>query len=195
MDIKINRKKSIIVIVFVTLFLSVFTLLNIDHCKASTLYVGGGGMGNYTSIQQAINAAVSGDIIHIYPGTYSENILINKDIKLVGENRDNTIITGSNNGDVVYVEDCSVDIQNICIEDSGIEEGDAGIELKNVYICKISNVKIQDNYYGIYILFSDIVTIEKSVIFNNYYGNYIYFSSNVSISQNTITKNYRQGDQ
>ena len=36
----------------------------------NTLYVGGSGPNNYTSIQSAIDDAVDGDTVFVYSGTY-----------------------------------------------------------------------------------------------------------------------------
>jgi hypothetical protein len=60
------------------------------------LYVGGSGPNNYTSIQDALNEANEGDTIFVYNDSspYYENLIINKSIKLIGENRDTTIIDG-----------------------------------------------------------------------------------------------------
>ena len=38
----------------------------------------------YTSIQSAINAASSGDVIEVYTGTYTEDIVINISLELLG---------------------------------------------------------------------------------------------------------------
>ena len=61
------------------------------------LYVGGSGPNNYTSIQQAIDNASDGDTIFVYDDSspYYEEIIINKSINLVGENRETTIIYGN----------------------------------------------------------------------------------------------------
>ncbi len=57
-------------------------------CKGITLYVGGTGAGNYSTIQSAIDAASSGDTVFVYNGIYYENVVLNKDdINLIGENK------------------------------------------------------------------------------------------------------------
>lgn len=52
------------------------------------LTVGPSGSGKmYTSIQAAINAANAGDTILVAPGTYTEYIELNKNVKVIGEDR------------------------------------------------------------------------------------------------------------
>lgn len=64
--------------------------------NSKTLYVGGTGLGNYSSIQNAINDASEGDTVFVFNDSspYYENITINKGIFLIGENRKTTIIDG-----------------------------------------------------------------------------------------------------
>jgi len=50
--------------------------------EATTLIV----PDNYPTIQAAINAAVSGSTILVKNGTYTENVVINKMLSLLGEN-------------------------------------------------------------------------------------------------------------
>ncbi|MGZ8876124.1 MAG: hypothetical protein ACXW1F_06535, partial [Halobacteriota archaeon] len=40
------------------------------------------GTGQYTTIQAAVNAAQPGDTVLIPPGTYSENVLVNKSLTI-----------------------------------------------------------------------------------------------------------------
>ena len=48
---------------------------------------------DYSTIQQAVNAAVDGDTVHVRAGTYIEDVLIlNKSISLIGESAQNTTI-------------------------------------------------------------------------------------------------------
>ena len=58
---------------------------------------------NYTKIQDAINNASDGDTIFVKAGTYYENIVVNKRVSLVGENRSTAIIDGNMTATVVAV--------------------------------------------------------------------------------------------
>jgi parallel beta-helix repeat protein len=57
----------------------------------------------YTTIQSAVNAASSGELVYIYAGIYNEHVIINKSLTLQGEDRETTIIDGGGSGDVIYV--------------------------------------------------------------------------------------------
>ena len=52
------------------------------------------GPADFHSIQEAINAAGDGDIINVRSGTYYENLVLNKSVALIGENKSATIIDG-----------------------------------------------------------------------------------------------------
>jgi hypothetical protein len=89
------------------------------------LYVGGGGPGNYTSIQNAINDAVDEDVILVYPGLYYENqILVNKALTIQGSGWETTIIDGSDaeistTGLVRIVASGDVTFQGFTIRNAG----------------------------------------------------------------------------
>ncbi len=105
--------------------------------SGNALYVGPGL--NYTKIQDAIDDAAPGDIISVQAGTYKENVVVNKTLTLIGNGASNTIIDGSEDGDVVYVSADWVNITGFNITNSGNQYNDAGIELNKVQNCKIEN--------------------------------------------------------
>ena len=86
----------------------IFIILVLSFLNGSVLNVG--QEEDYSTIQSAVDAASNGDIIRIAPGTYLENLLVEKDLTFTShymdqnENfgtdyetyRDNTIIDGSN---------------------------------------------------------------------------------------------------
>jgi len=70
--------------------------------KAQKYTVKTDGSGDYTVIQTAINATTDADTVLVYAGTYTENINYNgKNIAVIGEDRETTIIDGNQNGSVV----------------------------------------------------------------------------------------------
>ncbi|HEC76946.1 MAG TPA: hypothetical protein ENI33_06800, partial [Thermoplasmatales archaeon] len=142
--------------------------------KPKILYVGGSGSGNYTSIQDAINNASSGDTIKVYSGIYDGPIIINKEIKLVGD----PAIDG-HGGYGIKIKANNVSVENFTIYNSsyGIYVHNNSFTLHNV---TIHNCTIHDATYGIYA-----------------YGNYnviVYCKINVSSGGRgiEITGNYNE---
>jgi len=135
--------------------------------KAATLYVGGGGMGNYTTIQDAINKSSPSDTIYVYAGLYTENIVINETINLVGSDKDTTIIDGGGIGDTVNITVDSASITGFTIRNSGQTWGDAGIDMSSVDDCYIGDNIITNNYHGIFLFIAGDNTIEDNTIDTN----------------------------
>ena len=96
-----------------------------------TLYVGGSGPNNYTSIQEAINDANDGDKIFVYPGIYVENVIVDKSIKIIGKERNATIIDGGEEGNVVSMICDGVEIRNFTVMHSG--ENAYGVLIKSCF--------------------------------------------------------------
>jgi parallel beta-helix repeat protein len=83
--------------------LLVFSMLalafNIQPVKAGTVIV----PDDYLTIQEAINHANEGDIIHVRNGIYYEHVVVDKSVSLIGENRSSTIIDGGGMGTGILV--------------------------------------------------------------------------------------------
>ena len=74
---------------------------------ASGCATGTGSRSNpFCSIMEAVNAASDGDRIHIAPGTYVENLTLDKDLDLIGTEGDQvTIVDGNLSGRVVTLRE------------------------------------------------------------------------------------------
>ena len=158
----------------------------------NTLYVGGSGPGNYTSIQDAVNDSEYGDtvFVHSYSSPYYENVVVNKSISLIGEDRDTTIIDGSDRGNVINISAGWVSISGFTIQYYGGHYWvyDAIIYISsdcNTITCNI----ISNNYKGIYLSGSSSNTISGNTISNNGDGIELYKSINNTFKRNTITNN------
>lgn len=148
-----KRKFILSICAFVDILIAFSIILGVvNEPKASfignTLYVGGNGGNNYSKIQDAMNNASNGDTIFVYSGIYYENVVIDKSISLIGENKETTIIDGSNAGDVALVTANGVTVQEFTIRNSG--KLNAGVKMSFANDNSIYNCNISNNYYGIY---------------------------------------------
>ncbi|MFC1898629.1 FlgD immunoglobulin-like domain containing protein [Candidatus Cloacimonadota bacterium] len=127
------------------------------------------GTGNFTTIQEGINASSHADTVLVYPGTYFENISAHQkhDLHIVGSGADVTTIDGGENGHVVAISFSTASISNFTITNSGNDPG---------YSC------------GIFTSHSRVV-IESNIIVNNCYGISASSTSNVIIYGNKIINN------
>ena len=101
----------------------------IDLAYGKTLYVGGSGGDNYTTIQEAIDDAINGDTVFVYDNSspYPESININKQISVIGENRDTTIINGESGPDyIVHISSDNAEINGFTISGGTGEQNQVG---------------------------------------------------------------------
>jgi trimeric autotransporter adhesin len=126
-----HKNKVIIIISLMIIFntcycglsASEINIFETDARLNDILFVGGNGLGNYTSIQSAIENASNGDTIYVYNGIYelSEKINIIKKINLIGEQKNTTILTSEPNQNqelIINADEISVlgfSLQNIII--------------------------------------------------------------------------------
>jgi nitrous oxidase accessory protein len=143
----------------------------------------------YATIQAAINAkeTLNNHIIHVNAGTYYENIVINKSITLIGQNKLNTTIIGPTPGNIIYIKANNTQITGFTIKES--TEGYSGIYIYNSIGCNITDNIIENNYYGVHMYNSANITIYNNFIMNCEYGTRLYNSINNDISTSTIVHN------
>ncbi len=189
------KKSSLLVAILVLTSTSVLTLTSFPDVRATTLYVGGGGPGNYTTIQGAIDNAGIGDTVYVFGGTYYENVVINKTLSLVGEDRDTTTIDGGGIGDVVWVTANWVNISGFSATNSGPLKGpdeyDAGIELDSVQNSRIVNNNASGNQIGIHLNSSKWNSVIGNIASSNSeWGIHLIYSLGNDITGNHATDNF-----
>ncbi len=92
---------------------------------------------NFNSIQHAINESSPDDVIFVKPGTYKEDVVIKKDVKLRGSGADKTILIGS----IVISKVDNLEISGFRIEGSERDahfgiwcEGSSAIIINNIIL-------------------------------------------------------------
>jgi parallel beta-helix repeat protein len=146
---------------------------------------------NFTSIQAAIDAAQPGDTVFVYNGTYYGNLVVNKTINLIGEDRNSTIINFMGGEDVIYVSSNWVNITGFTINESGATTLVAGIKLDNIHYCRIAynNISV-DNKFGIFLDSSSNNLIKGNNASSSWVdGIYLQSSSNNTITDNIVLDN------
>ena len=125
------------------------------------------GYFSFSSIQEAINYANSYDIINVRNGTYEENIIIDKNIALVGEDCNNTIIKGIGDRNTILVTTNGVNISGFKITNSHYLFLNTGIEIDTCIQCKIENCYFTMNMYAIHIKSSKNIILRNNQLTNN----------------------------
>jgi parallel beta-helix repeat protein len=153
---------------------------------------------NYTSIQEAINApeTLDGHIIFAESGIYHEIININKSIKLIGQNRENTIIIGNKTNNTIVVSATNVTISKFTVKDGG-EPNRVVLPtpIYGVYVEYSANNfnftenVLESNYVALYVR-SDFCYISNNLIYNNTFGLWLGSARNSTLRRNTFFNNW-----
>jgi parallel beta-helix repeat protein len=186
-------------------------LLDVHLVRAATIVV----PDDYSTIQEAINAANEGDTVFVRNGTYHERLVVNKTLSLVGEEPQNTTIDGDGLGYVVNIRADSVYVTGLTISNSGF--GYAGIRLAGANHCNIFQNNIKANNEGIEVILPssnnnvsgnnitangggiavEWSTDNNSIVGNNIAANsvgvFLAYANNNSIAGNNITNNAATG--
>lgn len=142
---------------FTILFLNLLIFMNaqagtilITNSENNTIIVDINGEGDYISIQEAIKNAQTGSKIYIKKGEYCEIINIRKQIELIGEDKELTLINpiSETNKYAIYLG-----AQNAIIRDLSIKNRGPGLYTSAIRITvpntKILNCNIYDTPVGI----------------------------------------------
>ncbi|HIH28974.1 MAG TPA: hypothetical protein HA260_04125, partial [Thermoplasmata archaeon] len=163
--------------------------------RGNWFYVGGSGPGNFTRIQDAINASFNGDTVYVFDDSspYYENVFVNKSITVWGENRETTIVDANGYGSVLLLEAEGIIVTGLTLQHSGgIGWIDSGIKIKDIGNAIITHNLFNNNDAAILCMNGNNISITDNVIIDNEWG--IRFSSweTATIAYNIIN-NSREG--
>jgi len=177
----------------------------------NTLYVGGSGPNNYTTIQSAIDDAVDGDTVFVYDDSspYAGRIHVEKSINIIGENKNTTIVFHDDyycfalDVDGVNIsgftlrdtDNCDYGIRvwetsNHSIVDNIMIGMGCGIDLVRTYNNYIMDNEIKDGETGVDIGYDSSFNIIND---NDFINNSCGVALNSVSNNNTISNNYLIG--
>jgi len=121
---------------------------------------------DYKTIQAAIDVAIDGDTISVQFGTYNENLVIDKKLRLLGEMSGSTIIDGTGKGNAVTI----VGAKDVSIERFTIQSDDKYAIYcpgQNQTSATFKNLIIKDSGWGVVAESNCQLTILNSLFYNN----------------------------
>jgi len=160
--------------------------------SADNLRVDPSAERNYISIQAAVDAAKAEDTIFVSPGTYVENLKINKQVRIWSDSRshEDTVIRAADPAqNTVEISGNRVSFSGFGIEGSEKAE----ISLTGAKNCFINNNRVQGTEYGIFLNDSESNTISDNIIVLNEKGIRLESSDSNIIQDNIIAYNYGSG--
>ncbi len=178
--------KTIMLTISIIVFSSFTVLTTLEHVNAAgeenTIYVDDDGGQDYTSIQDAIDNASTGDKIIVYNGTFQDQLWIDKPIDLIGSGE--TKIIGNNYTNAIMCMSNNSSIKNLIIQnwDNGLY-----ISGKNNYV---KNCFFYKNNCGIYLSTTNFITVDKCTLKDNIYSGLVFHgSSNCKIRESNFINN------
>ncbi|KKH37719.1 right-handed parallel beta-helix repeat-containing protein [Methanosarcina mazei] len=160
--------------------------------SAANLHVDPEAEEGYTTIQAAVDAANAGDTIFVSPGTYVENLKIDKQVRIWSDSRnpENTIVRPSDPAE----SPVEITGERVTFSGFGVEDSEkAGILLSGATSCFINNNRAQNSKYGILLQDAESNNINGNVITLNEAGLRLESSRSNTIQDNLIAYNYGPG--
>jgi parallel beta-helix repeat protein len=141
---------------------------------------------DYEKIQEAVDAAKSGDTIVVKAGTYNEDwVSVNKSVSLVGDNQKSLVYYHSALGFIITAN--NVHISGFTVMSSEAMQGYA-VSMSNSSECVIENNLVKDNLVGISVYGSSSGnTVSGNILENNERSIELIDSPSNTISDNNIT--------
>jgi len=158
----------------------IMLIMILSNTAAGTVFVDGEGAGDFTKIQDAINASEVGDVIVVLNGTYSENLVVDRSIVLKGEN--DPVINGSGSAiPLIEIVSDGVVLEGFTVSGC-IDEGfDSGAVLVQADGCKILNNTICcSSGNGLNLLDSENHLVSGNIAHDNGYRGICLLRSNFS---------------
>lgn len=155
--------------------------------RSSTIIVDQSGSGDYTTIQDALDSASSGDKIIIRSGIYSENIFVNSSIQIEGMGDSTHLMSSGGTGIVI-------NSNNVSISRLKISNYYNGIYTNNHKNIPISNITIENTTeHSIYFEGVSERIIIKNNIIKNIENFGIYIEGNNNNINNNLVSNLTYG--
>ncbi|MDP7589744.1 MAG: right-handed parallel beta-helix repeat-containing protein, partial [Candidatus Poseidoniia archaeon] len=179
-------------------------LLALPSGSGEEIVVDVNGNGDYTTIEDGLEAAEDGDLVRIWNGTYVEYNLTIEDQIIVRGNGTSTVVNASWEGHGFIVEHDYVEISHLKVESSAngtAPEGPYYAYFSGVYVnaneganLHLESLVLEGNYVGLVVDGQFYIHVSNSTITGStYIGAHFHGSWYLSIDNSTISNNGGRG--
>lgn len=187
--------------IFLIVIAMLLVVSSMEKASAGVLVVDQSGNGNFTTIQDAVNASEDGDTVQVHDGTYHEHVLVTKHIELVAATYGRPTIDGDGTGSPLQIRSTeygtsgSTTVRGFEFQGSGDDwntDYDSAVLLNDAVNVTIESCHMYGNEeYGIFVRQCTNITIQDNILTLNERGITILehdsiTSSKVVIANNTI---------
>jgi parallel beta-helix repeat protein len=148
---------------------------------------------DFSSINAAVGSASQGDTILVKNGIYRENVIIDKPVSLVGEDKTQTVIDGLGAGTVVWITSDGASLTGFTVQNSGDKLTDSGIYVNSSQSVILSGNLVTANNIGIYLSDSANNTLKDNSLSGNKFNFGVYSSNFEGYIQNIDLSNTVEG--
>ncbi len=148
---------------------------------------------DFPSINAAIGNASKGDTILVKNGIYHENLVIDKQVSLVGEDKALTIIDGGQDGTAVWINADGASLTGFTVQNSGNNLTDSGIYVNSSQGVILSGNLVTGNNIGVYLSDSANSTLKDNSLSGNKFNFGVYSSNFEGYIQNVDMSNTVEG--
>jgi parallel beta-helix repeat protein len=185
----------VLLLFFSVVFVS-FPQIKVVKAETKTIVV----PDDYSTIQEAVDAASENDIVFVKSGKYNESVSIDQPISLIGEDPATTTIIGDLrlSGTVVLVRHDNVSVTGFTIQPSAYSWTRRGVHLLHVSYCNVFDNVILNNEEGIWLYGCSTNNITGNTVSGASFGGYTSCGISVDCSPSNwicgnIVKNNRVG--
>ncbi|MHC4942817.1 MAG: NosD domain-containing protein [Planctomycetota bacterium] len=148
---------------------------------------------HFNVIKDALDAVAYHGNVHALAGTYMESFSMNKPVKLIGEDKDTTVIDGGEAGHVVRLMADGIFLKGFTLQNSKFKYQYAGVQAVSFHNT-IEDCRLTDNFYGISLKASSFNEIHDCLIENNNAGIEIFPDSDENLVQGCVIDSHTMSD-
>ena len=133
----------------------VLLLWSSPHATGETWFVAPDGSGNYLNLTEALadtGYVKSGDVLSVAPGTYNEDLNINRTLSIIGQGTPGeAVLNGTGEGSVMYLTANDTLISNLTIQGGQLEYPYAALHVREAHDVQLSHLVLSDSHTGLYL--------------------------------------------